>query len=452
MSQTKRILRFPDGFLWGCATASYQIEGAFDEDGKGESIWDRFSRIPGKIVNNDTGDVSCDHYHQFEDDINIMAEIGLKAYRFSISWPRIIPTGTGKVNNKGLEFYDRLVNMLLQKNIIPFVTLYHWDLPQVLEDRGGWRNKDIAYAFADYVKVVVDCLSDRVTNWMTLNEMPAVVYGYETGNSAPGVKENGKVINQIIHNLLLAHGLGVQVIRKNAKKQPEVGLVHDPFIKIPRTESSEDIAAAKDAWFEANAWYFGPLYKGKYPERIWRERKNDVPNIDDKDMEIISTPTDFLGLNIYRGDVVEADHTAFKGFKEISYPKEHPKTAMGWDINPDCIYYGARTVAEEYNVKKIFVSENGCSFEDKVSAEGRVHDERRINYLKDHFLSVHRAISEGIDVAGYFVWSLMDNFEWTYGYSKRFGIVYIDYKSQKRILKDSAFWYRNVIKQNGVFR
>ena len=272
------VLQFPDGFIWGSATAAYQIEGAFNEDDRGESIWDRFSHTPGKVINNDTGDVACDHYHRFAEDVDIMGEIGLKAYRFSISWPRILPQGTGEINEKGLAFYDRLVDSLIEKKITPFVTFYHWDLPQVLEDKGGWRNKDIAYAFAEYVKIVVECLSDRVTNWMTLNEAPCIAnLGYKVGYHAPGAKEPPKVVNQVIHNLLLAHGLGVQVVRKYAKKHPEVGLVHNPEVKIPGTCSPEDILAAKTAWFKSNAWWFEPLYKGKYPETLWREQGKNIP-------------------------------------------------------------------------------------------------------------------------------------------------------------------------------
>ncbi|NOX97188.1 MAG: beta-glucosidase [Nitrospirae bacterium] len=442
-------MHFPNKFIWGCATASYQIEGAFAEDGKGESIWDRFSHTPGKIKNGDTGDVACDHYHRFSEDVNMMAEINLPAYRFSISWSRILPSGTGKVNEKGLEFYDRLVDKLLEKQIIPFVTLYHWDLPQALEDRGGWRNKDIASAFAEYVKVVVNRLSDRVTNWMTLNELPCVAFlGYQDGYHAPGAKEPPQVVNQVIHNLLLAHGLGVQVVRTQAKKQPEVGLVHNPAVKIPATNSPEDFAAAKAAWFESNAWWFEPLYKGKYPRDLWQEKGKDVPEITDEEMEIISTPTDFLGLNMYTGALVKADNTpGSKGFKEIPYPEDHPKTTMGWPINPDCIYYALKFPREKYDIPKLYVSENGCALNDVISEEGKVYDISRIHYLRDHFASAHRAIKEGINLAGYFVWTLMDNFEWAYGCSQRFGIIFTDYSSQKRILKQSALWYKDFIEK-----
>jgi beta-glucosidase len=449
----EKFLQFSDEFLWGCATASYQIEGAFDEDGKGESIWDRFSHTPGKIANGGTGDIACDHYHRVDEDINIMTEIGLKAYRFSIAWTRILPNGTGRINRKGLGFYDRLVDKLLQKHIVPFVTLYHWDLPQILQDRGGWRSKDTVYAFAEYAKAVVNLLSDRVANWMTLNEPPcSAILGYKTGYHAPGAKESEKVVNQVIHNFLLAHGLGVHVVKKYARKSPEVGLAYNPEVRIPKTNSSEDIAAAKAAWLEANSWWFEPLYKGKYPEALWQAKGNDVPEITNEEMQIISTPTDFLGLNIYSGNLVEADNTpGSKGFKDVPYPASYPKTAMGWYINPECMYWGLKFPDEIYNIAKIYISENGCAFDDTISDDGEIHDDYRINYLKEHFIFAYRAIADGINLAGYFVWTLMDNFEWAYGYSKRFGIIFTNYASQKRIFKKSAFWYKTIIEKNGVF-
>jgi len=450
---SEKSLKFPKNFLWGCATASYQIEGAWNNDGKGESIWDRFSHTPGKILNNDTGDIACDHYHRFKEDIAIMAKLGLKAYRFSISWPRIIPSGKGKVNKKGLAFYDRLVDELLKNNIIPFITLYHWDLPQVLEDKGGWRVKDTSYAFNDYAKEVVNCLSDRDRDWMTFNEMPcSVVFGYKDGLHAPGLKEKPEVIRQVIHNMLLAHGLGVQTIRSNAKKQPEIGIAHNPAVKIPKTTSPEDLSAAKLAFLDlndkelGNAWWFDPLSKAKYPEK-----NTGISEITDEEMKIISTPIDFMGLNIYSGSMIESDNTCgSNGFRIVPYPENHPKTTMDWYINPDCIYYGLKLIHEMYGISKFYITENGCCFNDIISKDGYVHDNNRIDYLNTHITSAYRAISEGINLAGYFLWSFMDNFEWSHGYSKRFGIVYSDYKSQKRILKDSAVWYKNVIEQNGV--
>ncbi|MDD5688303.1 MAG: GH1 family beta-glucosidase [Elusimicrobia bacterium] len=455
---SKKILKFPDKFIWGCATASYQIEGAWNEDGKGESIWDRFSHTPGNIANGDTGDVACDHYHRYNEDIDLLSELGVKAYRFSISWPRIIPLGTGKINKQGLDFYDRLVDKLLEKDIIPFVTLYHWDLPQVLESKGGWRVKETSYAYADYAKVVTGQLSDRVTNWMTFNEMPCSAAGYIGKSDAPGIKESPKVVNQVRHNLLLAHGLGVQTIRKYSKKQPEVGLAQCFSVKIPKTSTPADFTAAKYAWFDSsdwiggNAWWLDPIYKGKYPQKMWEEKGKDVPDITNKEMEIISTKMDFLGLNIYTGSVVEADNTHnSKGYRYVPYAPDHPKTAMGWEINPDCIYYGLKFVADMYNVPKFYITENGCAFDDKISSDDKIHDSYRIDYLKNHFISARKAITDKIKLAGYFVWSLMDNFEWASGYKKRFGVIFVDYNnSQKRIFKDSAYWYKTVIKQNSI--
>jgi beta-glucosidase len=452
-----KSLLFPPGFIWGAATASYQIEGGFDEDGKGESIWDRFSHTPDKIRDGDTGDTACDHYHRFAEDINIMAEIGLKAYRFSISWPRIIPAGTGQINEKGLDFYEKLVDKLLEKEIIPFITLYHWDLPQALEDRGGWRNKDTSYAFGEYVNTLVERLSDRVTNWMTLNEMPCIAgLGYKSGIHAPGAQESPKVLNQVIHNLLLAHGLAVRAVKSGAKVKPEVGLVHNPVVTIPQTSSQEDLIAARTAWGEldagSNAWWLDPVFKGEYPQRQWQTAGNDVPEITDEEMKIISTPTDFLGLNIYTGFIVKADDSSgAKGFKEVPYPENHPTTGIGFYTNPDCIYYGLKLINERYKIPKFYIAENGCAFDDKISEDGQVDDDNRVDYLRAHFASAHRAVAEDINLAGYFIWSLMDNFEWAQGFSKRLGIVFTDYADmQKRIMKKSACWYKNLIKTNEI--
>ncbi|MFH0807087.1 MAG: GH1 family beta-glucosidase [Elusimicrobiota bacterium] len=460
MSSTRQepFLKFPKDFIWGVSTSAYQIEGAWNEDGRGESIWDRFCHTPGKIANAETGDIACNHYHLMEEDVNMMAGIGLNAYRFSVSWPRIIPEGVGRVNRKGIDFYSRLVDALLGKKIVPFIALHHWDLPQVLEDKGGWRNKDTSYAYADYVAEVVKHLSDRVVNWMTFNEIPSIaIFGYENGEFAPGAKESPKVLGQVIHNLFLAHGLGCQAIRGNAKKKPEVGICHNPEIYIPRTDSAQDWAAVKNAWLKddqvwANPWWLEPLFHGQYPKL--KKDKIDFPEVSDKEMKIISTPMDFFGLSAYVGSLVEADETpGFKGFKKVPYPEDHPKTLMGkdWYITPDCIYYALKALHEIYKVPKFYIAENGCSLNDIIASDGHIHDEIRIKYLKDHFASAHRAISEGINIAGYFVWSIMDHLEWSKGYIQRFGITYIDYEAkQKRILKDSANWYKEVIKNNGL--
>ncbi|OGS21659.1 MAG: beta-glucosidase [Elusimicrobia bacterium RIFOXYA2_FULL_39_19] len=451
-----KTLKFPKSFVWGAATASHQIEGAWQEDGKGESNWDRLNHTPGKIENGDTGDVACDHYHRYKEDVALMKHIGLKAYRLSTAWPRIIPNGTGKVNPKGLDFYDRLLDELLSNNIIPFVTLYHWDLPQKLEDKLGWRNKDTAYAYADYAKEVVKHFSDRVTNWMTFNEMPCSAnLGYKSGEHAPGLKESNKIMNQVVHNLLLGHGLGVKTIRGYSKKKCDVGLAHNGAVVAPQTNSPADIAAAKKAWAYldlqnqwSNPFWFEPMFKGKYPDAVLKSK--DVPSFTPAEMKIISAPLDFLGINVYSAGVVCADKNNPAGFKKIPYPKKHPKTTMNWDINPDCIYYGVKFLAETYKIKKFYFTENGAAFKDIVTKDNRVHDKARIDYLRNHFASAHRLIKDGFNLAGYFVWSLMDNFEWQKGYSQRFGIIYTDYKTQKRILKDSALWYKEVIKSKEV--
>jgi len=346
---------------------------------------------------------------------------------------------------------------LLEKGIIPFITLYHWDLPQALEDKGGWRVKDTSYRFADYTKEVVKTFSDRVVNWMTLNEPNAVVLcGYRDGEHAPGSKETPKMINQIIHNVLFAHGLGVKTIKTYSKKQPEVGFAYSSMVKIPKSNKKEDILAAKLAWYNiddhlgGDAWWLEPIFKGKYPENMWKEKGNNVPEITGEDMKIISTPMDFLGLNIYTGHIFEAFNGP-KGYREIPYPDNHPKSDMNWQyINSDCMYYGLKLFSEEYKPKKIYITENGYASKDKVGEDGKVHDIERINYLNDHFISTHKAISEGVNLAGYFLWTFMDNFEWSHGTSKQLGIVFTDYKTQKRIIKDSGFWYREIIKQNSI--
>ncbi|OGS17829.1 MAG: beta-glucosidase [Elusimicrobia bacterium RIFOXYA2_FULL_40_6] len=449
-------LKFPGNFVWGAATASHQIEGAWNEDGKGESNWDRFNHKSGKVLNGDTGDVACDHYHRYKEDVALMKQIGLKAYRLSIAWPRIIPNGKGKVNQSGLDFYDRLIDELLKNNITPFVTLYHWDLPQKLEDKGGWRKKATSYAFADYAKEVTKHLSDRVTNWMTFNEMPCSAnLGYKEGLHAPGLKESNKTMNQVVHNLLLAHGLGVQTIRKYSKKKCEVGLAHNGAVVAPQTDSPADVAAAKKAWAYldiknqwSNPFWFEPMFNGKYPEAVLKS--NDVPSFTASEMKIISSPLDFLGINVYSAGIVRADKNSPDGFKKIPYPKKHPKTTMGWDINPDCIYYGVKFLAETYKIKKFYFTENGAAFNDAIARDGKIHDKARVDYLRAHFASAHRIVKDGIKLAGFFVWSFMDNFEWAYGYERRFGIIYVDYKTQKRTLKDSALWYKEVIKSNGI--
>lgn len=438
---------FPKDFEWGTATASYQVEGGWDADGKGESIWDRFTHTPGKTYNKQTGDISCDHYHKYKQDIDLMKKLKLNASRFSIAWTRILPNGTGKINQKGLDFYDRLVDKMLKEGITPFITLYHWDLPQKLEDKGGWRKKDTAYVFADYAKVIVSHLSDRVQNWMTLNEPTVVVdCGYKDGVHAPGAKEPNKVLNQISHNLLLAHGLGVQAVRAYSKGDCEVGLAHASSVKVPKTLSKKDMEATRYIWDKHNLWWFEPVFNGKYPEELWKEQGKDVPKITDEEMRVISSPLDFLGLNTYFADIIEYD----KKNKYKVVPYRGVRTTYGWGIIPESIYWGLKIPAQKYGIKKFYITENGVALTDIVTHDGKVHDYNRIDFLKNYLKSLHKAIKDGINVKGYFVWSFMDNFEWNGGYSQRFGLVYTDYSTLKRIPKDSAYFYKGVIKNNGV--
>ena len=446
---------FPEGFMWGTATASYQIEGAWDKHGKGESIWDRFTHTQGNIKNNDTGDVADDHYRLWKKDIALMKRLGLKSYRFSISWPRILPAGRGKVNQKGLDFYSKLVDKLLEAGITPFVTLYHWDLPQALEDEGGWAVRSTAEAFADYANVVSRALGDRVKNWITHNE-PAVVawLGYETGVHAPGIKDHLKAM-RAAHHLLLSHGMAVPVIRRNSP-DAEVGITLNIGWKVPASISKmdRDIAQQDDGkWFR---WFADPLYARGYPSDMveYFTTQDALPNgldfVKASDMDTIAVSTDFIGLNYYGRNVHRSN--APDNEPQLVFPK--PKTLenwteMDWENYPEGLTGVLGRVYFNYNPFKIYVTENGASYSTGPDGNGNVPDEHRTNYLRTHFAAAHRAIQAGVPLAGYFVWSLLDNFEWSFGYSQRFGIVWVDYETQKRTLKDSAKWYKKVIKKNG---
>ena len=445
----RKFLRFPEGFIWGAAASAYQIEGAWNEDGKGPSIWDTFCRIPGKIRNGDTGDVAADHYHRWEEDVNIMAELGLKAYRFSISWPRIFPEGVGEVNRKGLDFYSRLVDKLLAHGIEPFVTLYHWDLPQALQDRGGWPSRDTAYAFAHYAETVAGELGDRVSFWITHNEpFVAALIGHFTGEHAPGIQDPSAAFSAA-HHLLLSHGLAAQAIRAAASRKPEVGIVLNLHPVHPASPSEEDQLAARRFDGIINRMFLDPIFRGKYPEDIVELLGFLLPEIRPGDMETISVPIDFIGINYYTRSVARFDPE----FPLIQASQIHPEGneySQMWEIYPPGIYEIVTRVWKEYDPNSIFLTENGVPVPDGVDFDGRVRDERRIRYLKNHLIHLHRAISEGAPVRGYFVWSLLDNFEWAYGYSMRFGLVYVDYPTQKRIIKDSGRWYAQVIRENGL--
>jgi len=446
--------KFPKDFIWGAAAASYQIEGAAREEGKGPSIWDAFSHTPGKVLNGDTGDVACDHYHRYAEDVGLMKEIGLKAYRFSISWPRVIPSGAGAVNSHGLAFYDRLIDTLLAAKIVPYVTLFHWDYPKALYDRGGWLDPDSSQWFADYTKVIVDRLSDRVTHWMTLNEPQVFVgYGHQDGNHAPGVKLGMTEVLRIAHNVLLAHGKSVQMIRAHAKSTPIIGYAPVGVAKMPVTESKEDIEAARKATFSVdshntwnNTWWMDPVFLGHYPEEGLKAYEKHLPKIQDGDLKTIFQPLDFFGTNIYNGQFVKA--ASGRGFEAVPYKMGQELTAFKWPVTPTCLYWAIKFFHERYK-KPIYITENGLSSIDWVCVDGKVHDAMRIDFLTRYIREFSRAYQEGADIRGYFHWSILDNFEWAEGYRERFGLVHVDYVSQKRTPKDSAYWYRDLIRSNG---
>jgi beta-glucosidase len=442
-------LTFPPQFYWGTATASYQIEGGWNEDGKGESIWDTFSHTPGKIRDGSTGDVACDHYHRWKEDVALMKEIGCNAYRFSISWPRVIPKGKGKVNPLGLSFYDRLVDALLEANITPFITLYHWDLPQALQDEGGWANRDTAYYFAEYASVIAHKLGDRVKHWITHNEPWVVAWiGYGWGEHAPGIR-NEKVAIQVSHHLLLSHGLAVEVLR-DISPDSEVGITLNLSPIHPASDSEEDkLAASRQDGF-LNRWFLDPVFRGHYPPDILELFSANAPKVMPGDMAIISRRVDFVGINYYSRGIVRFNPKACPLQAEGVAPEGAEFTEMGWEIYPPGIYEIIMRVWKDYQPKKIYITENGAAFADEIAPDGGVHDQKRIDYLREHFIQAHRAIEEGANLCGYFIWTLMDNFEWAHGFTKRFGIVYTDYPTQRRIMKDSALWYKNVIKENGV--
>lgn len=433
-------LAFPSNFVWGAATASYQIEGAWNEDGKGESIWDRFAHTSGKIDHGDTGDVACDHYHRWRDDVALMRELGLRAYRFSIAWTRILPNGRGAVNQRGLDFYSQLVDALLAANITPYVTLFHWDMPQALP--GGWLNRDTAGYFADYAAVVVRHLGDRVQNWMTLNEpWVAAFIGHEEGRHAPGEKST-RVAFQAAHHLLLAHGLGMQAIR-SAAPRAKTGIVLDAFPTEAGTDLAQDQEIAERAWQRGTGWFLGPLLQANYPTEMWSSLGDATPQVQPGDLAQISQHLDFLGINYYSRHLVE------KGVYIKSVPGSE-YTEMGWEVHSPAFGRLLRRLKRDYAVPPIYITENGAAFRDTVDADGHVRDPRRQNYIHEHLHQIHGAIQDGVDVRGYFLWSLLDNFEWSYGYAKRFGIVHVDFETQKRIIKDSGKWYARVIAQNGI--
>lgn len=454
-------MSFPKDFVWGAAAASYQIEGAAHKDGKGLSIWDTFCQTPGKVYKSHTGEIACDHYHRYKEDIALMKEIGLKAYRLSLSWPRVIPAGTGAVNEQGLQFYDRLIDELLAAGIVPYITLFHWDYPYELYCRGGWLNPDSSEWFAEYTAVVVERLSDRVRHWMTFNEPQVFIgLGHQEGIHAPGDKLRFADVLRAGHNMLLSHGKAVQVIRAASKLDSQVGYVPVGVVKTPVTDSLEDIEAARQSTFSIedkrsqqgkhcwnNTWWVDPVVLGHYPEDGLKFFKEDLPKIQPGDMETICQPLDFLGMNIYTGWKVRAGGDGLP--EEVDFQIGQAQTAFHWNVHPKVLYWGPKFYAERYKLP-LMITENGMSNSDWIALDGKVHDPQRIDFLNRYLLQLQKACADGVDVRGYFQWSIMDNFEWAEGYKERFGLIYVDYPTQTRVMKDSAYWYRNVIASNGA--
>jgi beta-glucosidase len=444
--------KFPQGFLWGSATASYQVEGAVKEDGRGVTIWDTFSHTPGKTVGNATGDIAADHYHRYKEDVGLMKSLGVKTYRFSIAWSRVFPEGAGNPNPKGLDFYNRLVDELLANDIQPFSTLYHWDLPQTLQDKyGGWESRETSKAFAEYAGYTAEKLSDRVKHFFTINEFGAFVeLGYRTGIHAPGLKLPPARFNQTRHHAVLGHGLAVRAMRAKAKPGTRIGLAENMTICVPVIETSEHIEAATRATRELNAKYMTVIQEGKYTDAYLAAAKADAPKFTSEDLKAISSPLDFVGINIYMPQYVRADGSSL-GFAVIPRPASFPHMASSWlFVGPEALYWGPRHVNKIWGAKEIYITENGCSSSDVPAADGTVYDTDRVMYLRNYLMHLQRATSEGIPVKGYFLWSLMDNFEWGDGYTNRFGLHYVDYKTQKRTPKLSAAFYKEVIARNAL--
>ncbi|GEM49025.1 GH1 family beta-glucosidase [Deinococcus cellulosilyticus] len=435
---------FPRTFKWGTATAAYQIEGAAHEDGRGISIWDVFSYTPGNVKKGDSGDVACDHYHRYAEDFRLMKDLGMNSYRLSIAWPRILPKGRGEVNEKGLAFYDHLIDELLKHGIEPFVTLYHWDLPQALQQLGGWANRDTVDAFEEYTRIVVNRLGDRVKNWITHNEpWCAAFLGHGAGVHAPGLKDVG-VSMQVAHHLLLSHGKAVRIIKEhNPEHKVGITLILGP--SHAASESAEDQAAAARHDAFLNTIYLDPLYGRGYPKVLFDHVPQFAPKVQEGDLEIIATPTDFLGINYYQRSILK--HTEENPFNFEGVRPPGPEfTFFDWEVYPQGLYEVLTRVQQDYAPKEIFITENGATFEDTLTEDGQVHDEQRRFYIERHLKAVQDAISEGVPVNGYFAWSFLDNFEWAEGFEKRFGLVYVDYPTQNRYVKDSGKWYSKLVK------
>jgi beta-glucosidase len=443
-------ITFPKGFLWGTASASYQIEGGWNEDGKGESIWDRFSHTPRRIKNGDNGDVACDFYHRYKDDIALMKELGFNAARISLSWPRIIPAGQGEINPKGIDFYNRVIDELLKHNIQPFVTLYHWDLPQALEEIGGWPNRELAKHFADYAAVCASSFGDRVKHWMVFNE-PWIftVLGYLIGQHAPG-RYDRKEAMKATHVVNLAQGLGVRALRANTRPEM-VGTAFSMQPVFPKNDTEEDRKAAERFHRFNNVWFLEPVMHGRYPDIFLQGTHQEWLAPQPGDFETMKAPLDFIGINLYTRITITHDPDEPGMGVRPSYPgEENELTEFGWEIYPKALSQMIMRISRDYPGMPIYVTENGCSFGDAPGPDGKVHDERRIRFLRKYIAEMGRAIQQGADVRGYFEWTFTDNFEWAEGFAQRFGIVYCDFITQKRTVKDSGYWYSRLARSNAL--
>ncbi len=447
---------FKKDFAWGVATSAYQIEGAYNEDGKGLNVWDVFSHEPGNITTGDTGDVACDHYHRFREDVALMRSLGIKAYRFSLSWSRIFPDGTGKVSEKGAAFYSELIDELISAGIEPYITLFHWDYPYALHRRGGWLNDESVQWFAEYAAKVSELYSDRVKYFITLNEPQCFIgYGYMHGGDAPNVNSSYKDLFRICHNVLKAHGAAVIALRENAKQEIKVGYAPTCTARYPATDSADDIDAARKSYFACPplgqevmwnvSWWSDPVILGEYPKDGLRMYREYLPEITEEDMKLISQPLDFYAQNIYNGKEVRQGADGEPEF--VAHYPGFPRTGNGWPITPECMRWGPKFLYERYKLP-IYITENGMSAPDVIALDGKVHDPNRIDFLNRYLAELEKVADEGVDIGGYFLWSFLDNFEWRFGYSSRFGIVFADYRTQKRIPKDSAYWYQKRIENH----
>ena len=450
-------MRFPDGFVWGVAAAAYQIEGATRADGRGPCVLDALCTRPGAVFGGHSGATACDHYHRYPEDVVLIAELGVKAYRLSVSWPRVLPSGEQPINGAGLDFYDRLVDALLSRGVKPWVTLFHWDFPLALQQRGGWLNRASVGWFADYAEVVVRRLGDRVQHWMTLNEPQCFVgLGHSSGVHAPGLRYNRPDVLRVAHHALLAHGRAVQVIRENAKLKPLIGWAPHGSMPYPATPSEADVQAARTAlagvpageqWYFSTSWFADPVVLGRYPEEGLRLFGAELPAGFERDLAQIAQPLDFFGVNVYQGQPIAAGENG----RAAAAPRTpgYPHTMCDWPVEPEVLYWGPRFLHERYKLP-LYITENGCAAMDWVHQDGRIHDNARIDYTARYLTALHAAIGEGADVRGYFHWSIMDNFEWAEGYRMRFGLIYVDQRTMERIPKDSYMWYQQVILSNGA--